>query len=160
VGHISPGATTAPFPMWTMAPFAILVLCIAVLPLVLPRLWAHHAFQVGIAAVCALPIAAYLVFTDHRAELFHSLASYGSFVATIAALYVDASGVYLSGDIEATPAANTAFLVSGAVLDNLIGTTGASVLLIRPVLRSNQQREHRAHLIPFFILAVSTWAGF
>jgi Na+/H+ antiporter NhaD/arsenite permease-like protein len=152
-------ATTAPFPVWTMAPFAILVLCIAVLPLLLPRLWAHHAFQVGISVFCALPIAAYLVFTDHRVELFDSLASYGSFVATIAALYVVASGIYLSGDIEATPAANTAFLVSGAVLASLIGTTGASVLLIRPVLRSNQQRVHRAHLVPFFILAVSNVGG-
>ena len=118
---------TAPFPAWTMAPFVVLVLLIATLPLLAPRLFANHAFQIVVSLACALPVAAYLVRSGHRAELVASLSSYASFVATIGALYIVAGGIHLGGDIEAKPATNTAFLVGGAILANLIGTTGASV---------------------------------
>ena len=85
--------------------------------------------------------------------------SYFSFVSTLAALYVVASGIHVAGDIAATPRVNVGFIVAGSLLASAIGTTGASMLLIRPFLRTNRQRANTAHLVPFFILAVSNAGG-
>jgi len=101
----------------------------------------------------------FLLLEGHQDHLIGAGKSYVSFVATIGALYVTASGIFVSGDIEATPRTNLAFLLAGGVLASFIGTTGASILLVRPLLRTNQQREHRQHLIPFFILVVSNAGG-
>jgi len=147
------------FPAWTMLPFAALVLGIAGLPLLFPHAWGKHGFQALFACGCAAPVVAFLWLGGHHQHLKGAAASYASFVATIGALYVTASGIFVSGDIEATPRANLTFLVGGALLASVIGTTGASILLIRPLLRTNQQRVHRQHLVPFFILAVSNAGG-
>jgi Na+/H+ antiporter NhaD/arsenite permease-like protein len=92
-------------------------------------------------------------------HLTHAITSYASFVLTLTALYVTSGGIHLTGDIEATPKVNVCFLLVGSVLASIVGTTGASMLLIRPLLRTNRQREHRAHLVPFFILAVANAGG-
>jgi Na+/H+ antiporter NhaD/arsenite permease-like protein len=147
------------FPSWTTLPFVALVLCIAVLPLAAPAAWSRQGFQAFVVAACAAPVVLFLFLTGHTSHLFSAGTSYLSFVATIGALYVTTSGIFLSGDILATPRTNAAFLAAGAVLASLIGTTGASILLIRPLLRTNQQRVHRAHLVPFFILVVSNAGG-
>jgi Na+/H+ antiporter NhaD/arsenite permease-like protein len=147
------------FPVWTMLPFGALVLCIAVLPLLTPSLWSKHWFQALVALGCAAPVVAFLWFEGHHEHLFSASTSYLSFVATIGALFVTASGIFVAGDIEATPRANMIFLVGGAFLASFIGTTGASILMIRPLLRTNAQREHRQHIVPFFILAVSNAGG-
>src|ERR1700733_8243864 len=86
-------------------------------------------------------------------------ASYLSFVAILGALYVTSSGVHLSGDIEAKPSANVTLVALGAGLARLVGTTGASMLPLRPLPRTNRQRKNRAHLVPFFILAVANAGG-
>src|SRR6266498_3011497 len=147
------------FPAWTMLPFAALVLGIAGLPLLFPHAWGKHGFQALFACGCAAPVVAFLWIEGHHQHLKGAAASYASFVATIGALYVTASGIFVSGDIEATPRTNLTFLVGGALLASVIGTTGASILLIRPLLRTNQQRVHRQHLVPFFILAFSNAGG-
>jgi len=147
------------FPTWTMVPFAVLVLGIAVFPLALPQAWGRHDFQIFVTLLCALPVGAFLVKHGHGDHLRASATSYVSFVVTIAALYVTASGVYVSGDIEARPRTNVAFLLAGSLLASVIGTTGASILLIRPILRTNRQRTRRNHIVPFFILAVSNAGG-
>jgi Na+/H+ antiporter NhaD/arsenite permease-like protein len=147
------------FPLWTLMPFATLVLGIAALPLLLPNVWGKHWFQGSVALGCAAPVIGFLVFDGHRDHLTSAALSYLSFVATIGALYVTASGIFISGDIEATPRTNLAFLVGGGLLASVIGTTGASILLVRPLLRTNQQRVHRQHLVPFFILVVSNAGG-
>ena len=147
------------FPSWTLWPFALLVVGIAALPLFLPHLWEKVWAQAGFAFSCAAPVVLYCALEGRSAPLFEALGAYTSFVLTIAALYVAASGVFVSGDIEATPRNNVAFIALGALLASVIGTTGASILLVRPLLRTNQQRQHRAHLIPFFILAVSNAGG-
>src|SRR5205807_558734 len=120
-----------------------LVLGIAVLPILLPNAWGKHGFQALVALGCAAPVIAFLLFEGHQGHLTSAATSYVSFVATIGALYVTASGIFISGDIEATPRNNLAFLLGGGILASLIGTTGASILLVRPLLRTNQQREHR-----------------
>ena len=142
-----------------MVPFAVLVLGIATFPLVLPNAWGRHDFQILVTLLCAVPVAAYLIQSGHHEHLTEAAISYVSFVVTIAALYVTASGVFVSGDIEAKPATNVAFILAGSLLASVIGTTGASILLIRPILRTNRQRSFRTHIVPFFILAVSNAGG-
>lgn len=147
------------FPLWTLLPFATLVLGIAALPLLFPNAWGRHSFQALVALGCAAPVVGFLWLGGHHSHLVGAAKSYLSFVATIGALYITASGIFISGDIEATPRTNLAFLVAGGILASLIGTTGASILLVRPLLRTNRQREHRQHLVPFFILVVSNAGG-
>jgi Na+/H+ antiporter NhaD/arsenite permease-like protein len=91
--------------------------------------------------------------------LAHEVKNYGAFIVLLASLYIVSGGIRITGDVRGLPTTNAAFLGSGAVLANLIGTTGASVLLIRPVLRINKQRQHTAHLSIFFIFIVSNLGG-
>ncbi|HVY25109.1 MAG TPA: sodium:proton antiporter [Polyangiaceae bacterium] len=146
-------------PSWTMFPFIGLVLSMATLPLVLPHFWEKRIFQGLVVAACALPIVFFLRSHGLGPELSHCVADYVTFIATLGALYVAAGGVYANADLKATPGVNVAFLLCGSLLASVIGTTGASVLTIRPLLRTNRQREHIGHLVPFFILAVSNAGG-
>ena len=147
------------FPAWSMVPFPALVLGIAVLPIVAPRAWERRAFQVFVVGLCGVPVIAFFLTTARLHDLAEATTSYLSFVATLGALYVTSGGFHLSGDLEAKPSTNVALLLIGSVLASLVGTTGASMLMIRPVLRTNRQRENRAHLVPFFILAVANAGG-
>jgi Na+/H+ antiporter NhaD/arsenite permease-like protein len=147
------------FPVWSLLPFPILVLSIAVLPLIIPHLWEKHRFQALVASGCALPILWLLVGSGRLTEVGHSAHAYVSFIVTLGALYVTSGGIHVSGDLRATPRTNVTFLALGAVLASCIGTTGASMLLIRPLLRTNTQRKHTAHLVPFFILLVANAGG-
>lgn len=146
-------------PSWTLFPFVGLVLSMASLPLVLPHWWEKRAVQAGIVVACAAPVAWFLVRQGLLPELIHCLRDYGTFICTLGALYVAAGGVFASADLEATPAVNVGFVLVGSALASVIGTTGASVLVIRPLLRTNKQRQHIGHLVPFFILAVSNAGG-
>lgn len=146
-------------PVWTMAPFVALVLSMAVLPMVLPKAWEHRWFQALVVLLCAAPVCDFAIRHGRAAELARSAHEYAAFITTLGALFVAAGGVYATGDLEASPRTNVAFLVGGSLLASLIGTTGASVLVLRPLLRTNSQREHTAHLVPFFILAVSNAGG-
>jgi Na+/H+ antiporter NhaD/arsenite permease-like protein len=128
------------FPVWTMLPFGALVLCIAALPLLVPGAWGKHGFQAFVALGCAAPVVAFLLIDGHREHLWSATTAYLSFVATVGALYVTASGIFVAGDIEAKPRTNLVLLVVGALLASVIGTTGASILMIRPLLRTNSQR--------------------
>jgi Na+/H+ antiporter NhaD/arsenite permease-like protein len=147
------------FPLWTDFPFVVLVLGIAALPMLVPNLWGKLTFQIGVAFAAAAPVAAFLLLEGHQGHLFKAGISYLSFVTTIGALYVTTSGIFIAGDIEATPRTNVLLLGGSALLASFIGTTGASVLMIRPVLRTNQQRKNTAHLVPFFILLVANAGG-
>jgi Na+/H+ antiporter NhaD/arsenite permease-like protein len=142
--------------MW---PFPVLVLGMAVLPIVFPAVWSRRWFQLVFVAACSVPVIAQLLLAGQSLTLSHSLLEYLTFIATLGALFVTTGGVYAMGDLEATPRTNLAFLLVGSVLASVIGTTGASMLVIRPLLRTNLQREHRAHLVPFFILAVANAGG-
>src|SRR5277367_3231503 len=141
-------------PMWTMLPFPALVLAIAVLPIVIPRIWEKRPFQAAVVAICAVPIAIHDFAAGRGGDVLGAATSYLSFVTTLGALFITSGGVQLTGDVEATPKANVTLLLVGSVLASVVGTTGASMLLIRPMLWTNRQREHRAHLVPFFIMAI------
>ena len=146
-------------PAWTLVPFPALVLAIAVLPVVAPRLWSRLGFQAIVVAVCSVPVLLYLVLAGSSQQVVGSVAAYASFVVTLGTLYVVSGGTQLSGELGATPSTNVAFVLGGAVLANIVGTMGASMLLVRPLLWANRQRTHRAHLLPFFIIAVANVGG-
>ncbi len=142
-----------------MVPFPALVLAIAILPIAAPRVWERRSVQCLVVGACAVPVLVELALASRVNEIADAATSYLSFVTTLAALYVTSSGVRLTGDIEATPATNVALILFGSVLASFVGTTGASMLMIRPVLWTNRQREHTAHLVPLFIVAVANAGG-
>jgi Na+/H+ antiporter NhaD/arsenite permease-like protein len=142
-----------------MLPFIVLVLSMAALPILAPHIWERRWFQALVVALCAVPIIGYLLLNGLVAPALHTASSYVTFIATLGALFITAGGVYVTADVEATPRTNTLWLALGAALASVIGTTGASMLLIRPLLRINSEREHTGHLVPFFILMVANAGG-
>jgi Na+/H+ antiporter NhaD/arsenite permease-like protein len=152
-------------PAWSVAPFVLLLLAIALLPLAAGHWWHHNRNKAIVAALCGIPAAAYLVYVQLAtgqpalAALAYELVQYVSFIILLGSLYTVSGGIVLAGDFAPRPLTNTAFLACGAVLANFIGTTGASVLLIRPVLRINRHRRHTGHLPIFFIFTVSNLGG-
>ena len=150
-------AAFVPAAGWVL-PFAAMLLAIAILPLFAPGLWTSNLRKLAVGAVLGLPVL--VLYARHDpAALWHTAGDYLSFMALLASLFVISGGVLVTGDIEASPAVNTAFLAVGAVLASLVGTTGASVLLIRPLLATNQERRHVAHTVVFFIFVVANIGG-
>src|SRR5262245_31998666 len=124
-----------------IGPFAAMLLAIALLPLAAPGFWSSNVRKLAVSLVLGLPVLA-LYARHHPAALVHSAADYVSFIVLLGSLFVISGGVLVTGDIEARPAVNTLFLAVGALLASVIGTTGASMLLIRPLLATNQERRH------------------
>jgi len=156
-------------PVWSILPFAGLLLSIALMPMFLAHFWHNNRNQLLVALAWSAPIflyLAYLIATDahHLAldaehRLVHAMEEYVSFIALLGSLYVIPGGIFLRGDLRAKPSVNTAFLAVGALLANVIGTTGASMLLIRPMLRTNAERKRTWHIPLFFIFLVSNVGG-
>jgi Na+/H+ antiporter NhaD/arsenite permease-like protein len=155
-------ALGAQLPLWTLLPFAGMLLAIALLPLAAPHFWERDRHRALVAAAFALPVLLYLPGV-HGAEGVHVLlekgAEYVSFLALLASLYVISGGIHIRGSLSGTPLLNTALIGLGGLLASWIGTTGASVLLIRPLLRANEPRERKAHIVVFFIFVVSNCGG-
>jgi Na+/H+ antiporter NhaD/arsenite permease-like protein len=148
-------------PLWGL-PFAGILLSIALMPLLAPSFWHHHYGKVsaGWALAFLLPFAAIYGVPLAGAQFVHSLlAEYIPFVILLTALFAVAGGIHVRGNLHGAPGLNTAILAIGAVLASLMGTTGASMLLIRPLIRANDNRVHRAHVIVFFIFIVSNVGG-
>ena len=169
-GHAAAHADLGQFlPLWSMLPFAGLLLSIALLPMVAEHWWHHNKNQLLVALGWASPVFLFLVYCgvtdfhhlghDAMHSLHHAVVEYVSFIALLGSLYVISGGILLRGDLEGKPLVNVAFLAVGAVLANVIGTTGASMLLIRPMLRTNAEREHTWHIPLFFIFLVSNIGG-
>jgi Na+/H+ antiporter NhaD/arsenite permease-like protein len=148
----------SPVPLVLVLPFALLLLAIAALPLAAAHWWERNRSKAIVAALLSLPVAVWLL-ARAPAELAHTAHEYVSFIVLLGSLFTISGGLFLDGDLRATPRVNTAFLALGAVLANLIGTTGASMLLIRPLLRTNSQRTHVVHTVVFFIFVVSNAGG-
>jgi Na+/H+ antiporter NhaD/arsenite permease-like protein len=148
----------APLPLYTLLPFVAMLLAIAFLPLWLPHWWEPNRNKLLVAAALGAPVLA-LYLAREPAALVHTAADYVSFIVLLAGLYVIAGGVRLRGDLEATPLVNTAFLATGSLLASFVGTTGASMLLIRPLLQTNQERARVTHTVVFFIFLVSNIGG-
>jgi Na+/H+ antiporter NhaD/arsenite permease-like protein len=145
-------------PWMGVVPFAMLLASMAVLPLAAPRFWEHQRNKALVTTVVSLPVVVWLLYAEPRA-LGHSLRDYVSFVCLLGSLFVVCGGIHVEGDLRATPSTNVALLAVGAVLASIMGTTGASMALIRLVLRTNSERRHTAHVPFFFILLVSNAGG-
>jgi Na+/H+ antiporter NhaD/arsenite permease-like protein len=146
---------------WSI-PFAGLLLSIAFLPVLAPRLWEHHFGKVAAFWSFALLIPCAMVFGVKTAAvevLDTILLDYLSFILLLFALFVVAGGIRVSGNLVGTPATNTAILAFGTLAASFLGTTGASLVLIRPLIRANQDRAHNIHVFVFFIFLVSNIGG-
>jgi Na+/H+ antiporter NhaD/arsenite permease-like protein len=135
-----------------------MLLAIAVAPLWVPHWWEPNRNKLFASAVLGLPVlAAYGV--RHPAALLHTAQDYVSFIILLAGLFVISGGILLRGDLVATPATNTGFLALGGLLASFVGTTGASMLLVRPLLQTNSERTRVKHTVVFFIFVVSNIGG-
>src|SRR5437867_1526892 len=148
----------AALPLVTALPFVALLLVIALAPLAAPGWWHQNRNKALVVALVSAPILAYLGI--HAPELLHEkFHEYVGFIVVIGALFVVTGGIHIQGSLAGTPLVNTGMLGLGAVLANLLGTTGASVLLIRPLLRANKRRKRVAHIVIFFIFIVANCGG-
>ena len=149
-------AATQPHP-WMIVPFVLLLMSIALAPLFFAQFWHRHYPKVAFA-LAAITLAYYIFVLRAAGSVFHVAHEYVSFIALIGSLFVVSGGIHISVKGEATPIVNVVFLFVGAVLANILGTTGASMLLIRPWIRMNKYRI-TAHHIVFFIFIVSNVGG-
>lgn len=147
---------------WWGLPFAGILLSIALLPLLAPFFWHHHFGKVAAAWALAflLPFAAVFGPAVAGVQLVHAmLAEYVPFIILLTALFTVSGGIYIRGNLHGSPGLNTSILGVGAILASFMGTTGASMLLIRPLIRANDNRRHVAHVVIFFIFIVSNAGG-
>ncbi|MDR1304123.1 MAG: sodium:proton antiporter [Verrucomicrobiales bacterium] len=142
---------------WMLLPFAALLLSIAIMPFVNKRWW-EKFYPLVAAGLGGITLGYYLLALRDPLTVARAAREYASFIALIGSLFIVSGGIHLAWRGTATPAGNVVFLLIGSVLANIIGTTGASMLLIRPWLRMNQPRVTALHLV-FFIFTVSNIAG-
>jgi len=147
---------------WTLAPFACMLLAVAIMPLACERWFESNRNKGIVAFVLGVPTVIYLVVAFGQLGLenaAHTAEEYVQFIILLFALFTISGGIYLTGNLIATPRQNITFLIVGAVLASFIGTMGASMVLIRPLLRANSERTHIRHTVIFFIFAVSNVGG-
>jgi Na+/H+ antiporter NhaD/arsenite permease-like protein len=143
-------------------PFAGMLLSIAVLPLVAGRWFHSNRNRALVAVIFGAPVVLYVLITSgaEGAEVvFVTFEHYVSLIVLLASLFIVSGGIYLTGELLGTPRSNLAFLGIGAVLANLIGTTGAAMVLVRPLLRANRERRYRVHIVVFSIFVVCNLGG-
>ena len=162
--HLSLSGYSLPFQIFAILPFVALLLSIAILPLVAEHFWHSNLNRGIVAGAFSVIIIALLYYLEQQGQpgmhaLAEGLEEYGAFICLLGSLYVVSGGIVFDMNVKPTPLVNGAILVFGAVIANLIGTTGSSMLLIRPFLRINQSRSKVAHLPIFFIFMVSNLGG-
>lgn len=149
------------FQAWAIIPFAIMLLAIAIFPLwpAMAKLWERRIFQLAFALILGVPVAIWLIAGGEGGFVTEKLWEYVQFIILLFSLFVVSGGIFLAGDIRATPRNNTIFIAAGTALASFIGTTGAAMLFIRPVLNTNQERTHKAHTVLFLIFCVANCGG-
>jgi Na+/H+ antiporter NhaD/arsenite permease-like protein len=153
--HASTGGEVL-FPVWSIVFFVALLLSIALVPLINGEWWGKRYGYVSLGL--AIPAAIVILFYE-KILLLDTLRDYVSFIILLGSLFVISGGIVIKTSARATPAVNTLFLALGAIFASLIGTTGASMVLIRPLIRANRSRTHKTHLFIFFIFLVSNIGG-
>jgi len=155
-------------PAWYVLPFAALLLAIAILPLAAGHWWESNRNKLLVALACGLPMAVLmfleagergLPFSLHDHPVLAALHEYVGFLLLLFALFVISGGIHVRGTLAGTPSVNAAILGIGALIASVVGTTGASMLLIRPLLRANAVRKRKAHVVVFFLFVVSNCGG-
>ncbi len=144
--------------LWWVSFFVVMLLCIAILPLAAEKWWHPNKHKAMVSAVLGFPVVGVFLYLD-----FHSVLHIGmefiSFMVLLGALFVISGGILIQTDRRATPMVNTGFLALGALLASFMGTTGAAMLLIRPLLMTNQQRTKKVHTVIFFTFLVANIGG-
>jgi Na+/H+ antiporter NhaD/arsenite permease-like protein len=161
-GEVHAGGLGASLPLWSTIPFVGILLSIALFPLLAPHFWHHHFGKIAAFWAVLFVVPFTFAFGFHQslhAVLHIYVLDYIPFIILLAALFVIAGGIAIKGSFSGTPIVNTAILLIGTILSSWIGTTGSSMLLIRPLLKSNSHRKNRAHLVIFFIFLVSNIGG-
>ena len=157
--HLSvPGSLSA----WWIIPFGGMLLSIAIMPLTAHVFWEHHRGKISIFWALAFLIPCLAVYGPGVTfyEFCHSiLLDYIPFLVLLFSLYTVAGGVRLKGSLTGTPPVNLGILALGTVLASWMGTTGAAMLLVRPMLRANAHRRYRVHSVVFFIFLVANIGG-
>jgi Na+/H+ antiporter NhaD/arsenite permease-like protein len=154
-------------PFWSVLPFVGLLLTIGIMSAVAANIphhraahiWENNNYKLIIALVWATPVALLLLVLGAWTPLLESLEEYFSFLVLLFSLFAISGGIFLDGDLRAKPLVNTSFLGVGALLANVVGTTGASMLLIRAMLKSNSHRKHTIHVPVFYIFVVGNIGG-
>jgi Na+/H+ antiporter NhaD/arsenite permease-like protein len=147
-------------PLWASLPFLLMLLAIAVLPLLAEQFWEKNRNKLIIALALSLPVAVYLLARGGAGAIGRTLLyDYFPFLTLLGALFTITGGIHLGGDLEAKPAMNTLLIGIGAVLASIAGTTGAAMLLIRPVLNTIKERHYKVHTVLFFIGIVANTGG-
>ena len=149
-------------PIWMLIPFAMMLLCVAIFPIVFKHWFESNLNKAIVSVVLGVPVVIYLVvaFGSLGWEMVGSTAEeYLQFIVLLLALFAISGGIYISGNLLGTPLVNLTILAIGAVLANLIGTMGASMVLIWPLLRANYERKYSVHTVIFFIFVVSNAGG-
>lgn len=147
--------------LWAI-PFILVILSIAIFPVFIPHLWHNHygkiIFFITLIFLIIVNINYGFNFTYHL--VIHSILSeYLPFIILLFSLYTVSSGIFLSGSVEGTPKNNTIMLLIGSILSSLMGTTGSTMLLIRPLIRANNERKSKAHIFVFLIILVANIGG-
>lgn len=148
--------------LWWALPFAGILLSIALGPLLFAHFWHRNYGKIALmwALLCAVPLYFFFGAKTSTEAIAHALlGDYVPFIIFVGALYIVAGGIHLKGSLIGKPCINTGILLSGAVLANLMGTTGAAMLLIRPMIEANKYRRYQMHSYIFFIFIVANIAG-
>jgi Na+/H+ antiporter NhaD/arsenite permease-like protein len=148
-------------PYESVIPFIVILLAIALIPLIREGWWESNLHKGVVSLLCSLPIFVYLVWISPLGgkALVENLHEYYAFITLLVALFTISGGIHLEGDLKATPLINTIFLGTGALLASFISTTGAAMLLIRPLLKTNSERKKKSHVFIFFIFLVANIGG-
>ncbi len=146
---------------YSVLPFVAMLLSIAVLPLIssTEEWWEHNRNKLIVAVGLGVPVALWMLALLGPLPVAEALLEYSQFIILLAALFVISGGIHLAGDLPARPLVNGAFLGAGALMASFIGTTGAAMLLIRPLLKTNSERSTKAHTVIFFIFTVANSGG-
>lgn len=147
-------------PAWLLFPFVLMLLAIALGPMIAGNWWEFNRNKLIVALTLGIPTGIILITMGRAPELIHQIIfDYIPFIVLLWGLFAVTGGIHLRGDLKATPATNTAIMAIGGVLASFMGTTGAAMLFIRPLIATNKQRKHKVHTILFFIAVVANCGG-
>ncbi len=148
-------------PLWTALPFVGILLSIAVFPLIAPHFWHHHFPKISVAWALIFAIPFLIVYKGQAVyEILHIyLIDYIPFIILLWGLFTISGGIFIRGSLKGTPILNTFLILIGTALASWVGTTGAAMIMIRPLLRANEDRKNKVHLIVFFIFLVANIGG-
>lgn len=150
----------ASVPLYSLIPFVLMLASIAVLPLLTPQFWHSNRNKLIISLVLGIPTLIWLLLQGMTHELEHSMIyDYVPFIILLGGLFVVTGGIYVKTDLEGTPLVNTTLLAIGAIFASLMGTTGSAMLLIRPLMSTNESRKFKVHTILFFLAIAANTGG-